>query len=60
MATSGKQRSDADVRETRRLRNDVGLSVRQTAKVMGVSPTTVQKDCKIDVDKWYSSNRTCE
>ncbi len=60
MATSGKAQTEGEIRETRRLHNEVGLSFRETAKVMRISPTTAQKNCKIDVDKRYSSNRTCE
>ncbi len=43
MATSGKPLTDAEIRETRRLRYDVRMSIRETAKAQGVSTRTVQK-----------------
>lgn len=45
MATSGKPLDDRDRERIRKLREQ-GVSVRQVAGIMSVSPTTVQKVTK--------------
>ena len=43
MATPGKPLDDATRRALERLRADAGRSVRETARELGLSKTTVQK-----------------
>lgn len=50
MATSGRKLDSATVEQIRRLR-ERGVSVRETAKAVRVSPVTVQKISRIGLAK---------